>query len=203
MPRRHPAVELVCTHCQRLFKRNRYRLPQSHQYYCSRACFRLHHASDVPANFVGKIGFCLHDALCPYCCWLWHGYRNEEGYGVVSVRDKPMHAHRHMWILLHPHFPASFYVSLVVRHLCHERSCLNPWHLMIGTPALNSRDMVNAGHSLVGERHHMAKLTVADVQRIRLLAQQGIGNTAIAKQFNVTATAIYLIVHRHNWPHVL
>lgn len=202
MPYRYPTVELVCTHCQRLFERNRYRLPESTRYYCSRACFRLHHASDVPENFVAKIAFCAHGASCPYCCWPWRGYINEEGYGAVSVRDKPIHAHRYLWIRLHPHLPASFYVSLVVRHLCHERACLNPWHLMIGTPADNSRDMVKVGHSVAGERHHAAKLTVADVQHIRLLAGQGFSNIIIAKQFNVTATAIYYIVKRRNWAHV-
>jgi hypothetical protein len=43
--------------------------------------------------------------------------------------------------------------GLVARHRCHNGVCVNPRHLLSGTPADNSRDMVEAGRSLAGTRN--------------------------------------------------
>ena len=43
--------------------------------------------------------------------------------------------------------------GLVARHTCHQHWCVNPRHLLSGTPADNSRDMVEAGRSLRGTRN--------------------------------------------------
>jgi hypothetical protein len=43
--------------------------------------------------------------------------------------------------------------GLVARHTCHNAPCVNVRHLIPGTPADNSRDMVEAGRSLIGDRN--------------------------------------------------
>lgn len=45
--------------------------------------------------------------------------------------------------------------GLVARHSCHNPTCINIRHLSPGTPADNSRDMVEAGRSLAGQRNPM------------------------------------------------
>jgi hypothetical protein len=73
---------------------------------------------------------------------------------------------------------------------------------MIGTPHRNSRDMVEAGRSLVGERHHGAKLTETDVRTIYAMCLQGASFTALAKQFAVSDVAISNIAKRKSWKHL-
>jgi hypothetical protein len=43
--------------------------------------------------------------------------------------------------------------GLVARHTCHDPGCVNVRHLIPGTPADNSRDMIEAGRSLTGPRN--------------------------------------------------
>jgi len=43
--------------------------------------------------------------------------------------------------------------GLVARHTCHIAACVNRRHLTTGTPADNSRDMIDAGRSLTGARN--------------------------------------------------
>lgn len=43
--------------------------------------------------------------------------------------------------------------GLVARHICHNATCVNIRHLIPGTAADNSQDMVRAGRSLAGARN--------------------------------------------------
>jgi len=53
---------------------------------------------------------------------------------------------------------------------------------------------VNAGGLRVGEDHQNAKLTDAEVDRIREMHEQGIGYRRLAAMFEVSKTTIRLIV---------
>ena len=72
-------------------------------------------------------------------CWLWTGYRNNEGYGRCTVRGRKYLAHRRAYELLRGPVP----VGLVVRHTCDNPPCCNPAHLRVGTHAENSADRSN------------------------------------------------------------
>lgn len=73
--------------------------------------------------------------------WIWQGNRDKLGYGRIRVDGKLILVHRfgyELWIGAIPD-------GMVVRHLCHFPSCVNPWHLKLGTPKDNTWDAIERG----------------------------------------------------------
>lgn len=58
-------------------------------------------------------------------CWLWTGYTNGAGYGVLEIKDQPFRAHRLSYELFIGPIPE----GLTLDHLCRVRCCVNPHHL--------------------------------------------------------------------------
>jgi hypothetical protein len=76
----------------------------------------------------------------PSECWLWVGKSKATGYGYIGTGTRAegkMLSHRASWLLTHGEIPA----GKVIRHLCHNRLCCNPAHLLPGTIADNVADM--------------------------------------------------------------
>ena len=69
----------------------------------------------------------------PDVCWLWPGYVDRGGYGVVSADGKTQFAHRVAYAHRHGSIPD----GLVIDHLCRQRSCFNPAHLEAVTHTVN------------------------------------------------------------------
>lgn len=69
-------------------------------------------------------------------CWLWTGCVDEPGYGHFSSRrvDQTSRAHRWAWMLYRGPIPKGFFID----HICRVRSCVNPDHLRVVTPRVNS-----------------------------------------------------------------
>jgi hypothetical protein len=55
-------------------------------------------------------------------CWLWVGYLNDSGYGLVSVGGKERRAHRVVYERVRGPIPD----GLQLDHLCRTRCCVNP-----------------------------------------------------------------------------
>jgi HNH endonuclease len=82
----------------------------------------------------------------PPRCWLWRGAINSRGYGSFCWYPEPhgqrwIGAHRASYILANGDIPD----DLVVRHCCDVRICVRPEHLLIGTYAQNTADMLERG----------------------------------------------------------
>lgn len=73
-------------------------------------------------------------------CWLWTGYTNRGGYGVIYA-GAMVPAHRFAYELLVGPIPD----GLVIDHLCRTKACVNPDHLEPVTQGENVRRGLGAG----------------------------------------------------------
>ncbi len=131
-------------------------------------------------------------------CWIWTGLQSG-GYGLFWLIGRNRAAHRASWMLFHGVIPAGFFVC----HKCDVPLCVNPDHLFLGTPQENSADMARKGRGTHGQRHWQAKLSDASVRSIKKILLSGMRTkTSIARQFNVSLSAIYLVGSGRTWRHV-
>lgn len=95
----------------------------------------------------------------------------------------------------------TFHGAAPANHVTRHRNGINDdnrsSNLLYGTSSENERDKFLHGTALLGERHHQAKLTSADVAAIRARYQRGSrdhGSNAIGRDFGVTGSLIRCIV---------
>lgn len=147
------------------------------------------------------------DQRGPDECWPWKGPLNGGGYGQIDLSctdgaggivRHAYNAHRVVWALANGRDPG----PKLVRHRCHWRPCCNPRHLRLGDAAANSRDMVEAGRSGVGERNPNARLTPEQVRRIRSALAAGETQASIAARFGTTDRNVGHIATGRRWSHV-
>jgi len=133
-------------------------------------------------------------------CWLWEGrvHSDRKPYGYLSHAGKGLQAHRVSYELFRGPIPA----NTLVCHRCDNPSCVNPDHLFLGTPQINSRDMVVKGRSKAGTKNASAKLDEVRVAEIRAASSGGENKHSLARRFNVSRRLIQLIMKREVWPNV-
>lgn len=133
-------------------------------------------------------------------CWPWIGFRHKLGYGIMTgytpfLGSELYLAHRVAYVCYKGPFPW----ELQVCHTCDHPYCVNPNHLVTGTNKDNMNDRDNKGRNAKGEKHGMAKLKQADVDRIRDLSARGIIYRVIAEEFNITECTVSRIVRNETW----
>lgn len=133
-------------------------------------------------------------------CWLFTGYIDELGYGIISRNHIACKAHRISWEVNVGIIPE----GLNVLHKCDVRRCINPKHLFLGTQLDNIKDMILKGRkaSIRGVLHPSCKLDEAAIVEIRKLLSEGMMQRRIAEKFGVTEQHIYRIKTKRVWAHL-
>lgn len=78
-----------------------------------------------------------------------------------------------------------------IDHLCRNTSCVNPDHLEAVSHAINI------------QRSSLAKLNAEQVMEVRKRSVGGERNSALARSFNISPSAIWMIVNGRSWKNLL
>jgi hypothetical protein len=125
-------------------------------------------------------------------CWEWEGYRNKAGYGVFSLGQESILAHRFRWQLSNGPIGS----EQRVLHKCDNPACVRIDHLFLGTQADNVADMSAKGRDrkAAGENHGRSKLTDAQVEHVRDLLTEGkLNGVQIGQIFGVSKSVVSMI----------
>ena len=138
-------------------------------------------------------------------CWNWTGYKTPKGYGILVVGGKDIKAHR----LSYEIFVGKIPDGKCVCHKCDNPSCVNPYHLFVGTIQENNIDRDTKAIQSIGRKyvsgslHGNSMLNENDVIEIRRLWKTGRHTQKeIGKMFSVSSSNIYLICKRKAWTHI-
>ncbi len=126
-------------------------------------------------------------------CWLWTMAINTYGYGASRFRGTTYLAHRLSWYAHIGRIPEGVFVC----HKCDTRSCINPSHLFLGTPADNTRDMVSKGRNLCGAAAPSAKISEYDATEIR--EASGVSQRRLAVMFGISQSQVQRIRAGKRW----
>lgn len=132
-------------------------------------------------------------------CQIWFGCVNQlNGRPVIRTNSKNKLAYRCAWELEFGEIPG----KLLVCHKCDNKLCINVKHLFLGTHQENSNDAILKGRTSRGVKHPWAKLSEADVHKIRELYAAGLYQKDIGKLYNVTQANVFEITSRKTWSHI-
>jgi len=127
-------------------------------------------------------------------CKEWPFTINHKGYGKTTYENKTCETHRLTYRL----FFGEIDEGLQVRHMCHNKKCVNPEHLKLGTPWDNSQDTVKIkGHSR-GENHFHSKLNWEKVRHIRKF-ESNISSKILAEKYGLDRSSILAMLRNKTW----
>ena len=143
------------------------------------------------------------DMRDPEQCWNWLGTaQTGTGYGLIKLRPygKQFRAHRVSWELMFGPVPP----NLEVCHSCDRPSCVNPFHLFVGTHRENMRDAARKGrtHKPTGHLNPNVKLDRRKVLEIRRLRATGMSYLKIARVMGVAKNTVEAVITGRTWGHV-
>lgn len=194
-------------------------------FYCKLMC-RVHYTRIRETGEVGPAGLIVDRNLSAYDrfmtkvdkrgpdeCWPWLAGCDEQGYGTFKARGRTHRAAR--WILAHK-LGRELTADEVTRHTCDNPPCVNPAHLIPGTPRDNLHDARDRGRLTQGDQHWTrraperlhgegnpaAKLIAEQVREIRDLYAAGARQVDLATDYGVTQAYISQVVRRKAWAHI-
>ena len=131
-------------------------------------------------------------------CWEWKGAKLNCGYGRFGVGGEVVLTHRFAYQNWRGNIPEGMYVC----HKCDNRACCNPNHLFLGTHVDNMADMVRKGRQNKGEVNGQAKLSAANIVKIKKRLANGETQVAIAADYGVAQSQISRVKDGKTWSSV-
>lgn len=159
--------------------------------FCSRKCRNQarwrKHILEISAWFWERVD----DSGGADACWPWQGRRMKAGYGRLVIGGRHEGAHRVAFELRREKVATGLFVC----HSCDNPPCCNPGHLFLGDHAANMRDRSLKGRAPL----HKAKLTTKEVASIRKRLSCGESGVVLAREFEISPTAISRIKLGRTW----
>lgn len=159
----------------------------------------------VPHDLFKRMRERTDDSGGPDACWLWTGYTDRDGYGMlwVKVGNDPARNHRanRLSYLIHTgDIPKGMFVC----HRCDNPQCVNPSHLFLGSPQDNMIDKFakGRGNLLGAPKPNARKLSDDQAREVRILRGQGVSSAQLARQYGVNVKTITNIVTGRHWEHL-
>ena len=121
------------------------------------------------------------------------------GYPMVMLSFKNKQRRVHVHRLMYESFHGPLLDGLQVRHINNDPTDCRLVNLVAGTSADNHADMVAAGRSTAGQRHHNSKISEADVLVIRSSDDSSV---VLAMRYGIGQSAINRIRQGVRWSHV-
>jgi hypothetical protein len=136
-------------------------------------------------------------------CWHWVGQILSNGYGRISLgskKDGNGLAHRVSWKL---HNKKDIPDGMYVMHKCDNPSCVNPYHLSIGTPKDNTQDMIQKGRKrTVSPKGEGNGKSLLDAEKVRLIRSSTLNHAALGRQLGVSPNCIRGVRTGRTWSHI-
>jgi hypothetical protein len=163
---------------------------------------RVRHSPDVVTDYLARLPVFeerlrskIDTSAGPEGCWPWMGQRSAKGYGIICQGNLvPVRVHRLIWGIANGHAPG----DLLIRHSCDNPPCCNEAHLLDGTPADNTGDMMersrHRSRAIKGEASPTARLTDAQIAEIRSRRAGGERLGPLAQEFGVSLGYVDKIV---------
>lgn len=147
-------------------------------------------------RFFDKIPSTLKDSQC----WIWQGAVKSSGYGNFYVPpNKYVGAH----VFMYEHYYAeSVPKGMQVQHSCHNKLCVNPLHLSIGTPKRNNQDSATALLFMHGDKNYNARLTELQALTAIYMASYGMCIADIATSLETPYSVVLRIIKEQRWTHL-
>jgi len=138
--------------------------------------------------------------LMPSGCREWRGSDDgRAGYGRVTISNHSQSTHRVSWEEANGRAVPS---GMEVRHTCDNPPCIEPTHLILGTPTQNVRDQFDRNRAvrMRGSKHVLAKLTPEQANTIRdRFNRGGVTKAQIAREYGLSATGVWRVVTERSY----
>ncbi len=116
-------------------------------------------------------------------CWLWTGFVHPEtGYGRCYKKYGSRSPHRAAFIMAHGPILDGNYIC----HLCDNKRCVRPNHLVQGSVQQNHDDMWAKGRGISGSDHVHSKLSPEQVASLKEDRLNGATFRELGEKYNVS-----------------